>query len=68
MSRYEVVVRGSEDGFVAEFNSKEIDLQSEGNTLSEALMSLAEELALHENDSEPLPENVESTRIMNDFM
>ena len=53
MSRYEVIVRGGDEGFTAEFNSRELDVQSEGNTLSEALMNLAEELALHENESNP---------------
>lgn len=57
MSRHTIMVRGDDNGFTAEFSTKELEVQSEGSTLSEALMKLAEELALHENDSESLPED-----------
>lgn len=62
MSRHTIIVRGDDEGFTAEFSTKEVEVQSEGSTLSEALMKLAEELALHENDSESLTEDVAAAR------
>jgi len=62
MSTHTIIVRGSDEGFTAEFNTKDLEVQSEGSTMSEALMNLAEELALHEEESEPLSEDVEVGR------
>jgi len=68
VSRYTIIVSGSDEGFTAEFSTKELDLQSEGSTLSEALLKLSEELSLHENESEPMSEDVESVRTRYKYM
>jgi hypothetical protein len=59
MSRYTVIVRGSDEGFTAEFATREIELESEGSTISEALVNLAQELALHEEQQEATAEDGE---------
>lgn len=68
MSRHTVLIRGDDEGFSAEFNTKELELQTEGGTMSEALMKLAEELAMHENESESLREDVAVVNARYEYM
>lgn len=68
MSRYTVVIHGNDEGFTAEFTTREVELESEGSTVSEALTKLAEELALHEEQQEATAEDSEVARTRYRYM